>query len=91
VEAPEVTPIEPTTNVPEIADEEKAEELICVNFMDLTPEKILAHKDSFESFMETYDLDNLILIGKLGFDLNAVMAKKELISNFLKAVKALNE
>lgn len=70
---------------------EKEPEQTVSGFICLTPEEILSKKDVFISFMENYDLNKLVEIGKLGFDLNEVMAKKELIETFLNAVKALSE
>lgn len=56
----------------------------------LTPEMILVYKDDFSSYAENNDLNKLVPIGVLGFDLNEVMSKKEKIKDFLKAAEALN-
>lgn len=57
----------------------------------LTPEMILTYKDDFSSYAENDDLNTLVPIGVLGFDLNEVMSKKEKIKHFLKAAEALSE
>lgn len=58
-------------------------------FTKITPENILTHKDVFSSFALDGDLNALIQIGKLGFDLNAVSLKKEAIANIIKGANAL--
>lgn len=54
-------------------------------FKPLTSEAILEYKDVFTSFVKTGDLNILLEIGKLGFDLNKVMDKKVEIGNFIDA------
>lgn len=83
----------------QVQDEPKKETVqTSSEFKPLTPNEIKDHKDVFMLFLETGDLNDLVQIGKLGFDLNKVMAKKEKIRKFLQAeearieaVKALNE
>jgi len=56
-------------------------------FKPLTLEAILPHKDLFASFVKDSDLNILFQIGQLGFDLNQVMAKKDILTNLLKAIE----
>lgn len=60
-------------------------------YKSLTPEMILENKDDFTYYAENDDLNALVPIGLLGFDLNEVMSKKEKIKDLLKAAKALSE
>lgn len=60
-------------------------------FKPLSPENILLHKDIFSEFASKNDYNILLQIGKLEFDLNKVMIKKDKIADFLKAAEALNE
>lgn len=75
--------------------EEKVEEehpkQICdkseLMFKALTPAEILAHQEVFKPFVEEEDMNILLLIGKIGFDLNEVMAKQEKIRNLIWAIE----
>lgn len=69
--------------------EEREEEKVSTEYKTITPEEILLHKDVFKSFVENDDLNLLIPISELGFDLNEVMIKKEEIFNFIKAAEDL--
>ena len=60
-------------------------------FKKLSLEVILLHKDIFMSFAESDDLNLMLPIGNMGFDLNEVMDKKEKIYNFIEAAEALSE
>ena len=51
-------------------------------------ENIFMYRDTFKPFVMNEDWNMLLEIGKLGFDLNEVMAKKEKICIFLEAVTA---
>ena len=59
-------------------------------FQDLTPEAILKNKDIFESYAKKENMNSLLGIGALGFDLNKVIVKKDAILKLLEAVEALN-
>lgn len=59
-------------------------------FKPITPENILIHKETFKTFVEEEDLNLLMVIGTVGFDLNEVMAKKEQIRIFIEAAETLN-
>ena len=59
-------------------------------FIQITPESVLANKDDFSSFAVDGDLNALIQIGKLGFDLNAVSLKKDAIANLILGANALS-
>lgn len=54
-------------------------------FKPLTVQAILEHKDVFTSFVESSDMNILLQVGKLGFDLNKVIAKKEAILEVIEA------
>lgn len=71
--------------------EQSAQSHNSVVYKSLTAEEIIAHKAVFASFMKDADLNILVNIGQLGFDLNEVMAKKDAISNLLKAAEALGK
>ena len=60
-------------------------------FKPLTAEAIIANKDVFVSFLKEHDMNTLLQIGMLGFDLNEVMAKSEKLYNLLKAVEAVEK
>lgn len=66
----------------------EAPALTISGFMNLTAEAIISNKDVFTSFMKNDDLNILVQIGKLGFDLNEVVAKKDKIGALLKAAAA---
>lgn len=70
-------------NIPEEAEAAVAQ------FKPVIPEEILAHKELFKTFTESDDFNTLLPIGQLGFDLNEVMIRKEVIHNFIKAADAL--
>lgn len=94
VEATANTAVHATVEAPvEAHNEAQAEQPAEANsgFKPLTPEEILEHKDVFTSFVESSDMNILLQIGKLGFDLNKIIDKKEAISKFLEATKALND
>lgn len=61
-------------------------------FKKISPEEILKNivfMEVFKIFYETNDLNMLITIAQLGFDLNEVMSKKEEIFKFINAVEDL--
>ena len=60
-------------------------------FKPLTAEAVLANKSEFEGFSFTDDMNTLMKIGSLGFDLNEVVDKKVLIRNLLTAASALED
>lgn len=57
-------------------------------FKELSSKAILENENVFASFIKDDDLNVLFQIGKLGFDLNDVMAKKDKIATLLKAAAA---
>lgn len=59
-------------------------------FKPVTAENILVHKETFKAFVEEEDLNLLMVIGTVGFDLNEVMAKREQIRIFIEAAEMLN-
>lgn len=59
------------------------------SFKFLTSVEILNNRDVFASFVK--DFNTLVDVGKLGFDLNEVIAKKEAIIQLLNADKALSK
>ena len=63
--------------------EKEVEEEVSKEYKPITPEEILLHKDVFKSFVEKEDLNLLIPIGEIGFDLNEVMSKKDKIFEFI--------
>ena len=68
---------------------QKAEEFYR-EFKPVTAENILTHRETFKTFVEEEDLNLLMVIGTVGFDLNEVMAKKEQILIFIEAAEMLN-
>lgn len=70
----------------EVVEQESA-----IYFWPITPEAIIFNEVVFTAFIEKGDRDTLSQIKKLGYDLNEVMAKEELIKNFLEATKALRK
>lgn len=108
-EVPVKTPVEATANTAvhatvespvEAPNEAQAEQPAEANsgFKPLTPEGILEHKDVFTTFVKSSDMNILLQIGNLGYDLNTVIAKKKAISRvleantiMLEATKALND
>lgn len=59
-------------------------------YKPLTPEEILSHKDEFAAFVYSEgDLNRLVEIAQLGFDVNVVNTKAELIKEFLDIVTLL--
>lgn len=56
-------------------------------FRRVYAEAILMHKDIFASFVKDDNMNALLEIGRLGFDLNEVMAKKEKIYNLISALQ----
>lgn len=59
-------------------------------FKSLTPEEILINRDVFKAYVSKNDMNILVVIANLGYDLNEVMAKTEKIQNFLLAVENFN-
>lgn len=66
-----------------------AEKAAQSSFKPLTSVEILNNRDIFASFVKDFNV--LVDIGKLGFDLNEVIAKKEAIVQLLNADKALSK
>lgn len=60
------------------------------SYVALTVEVILENQEIFREFLNS-DMNALLKIGKLGLDLNEVMAKKEKISALLDAIKSFGE
>lgn len=57
----------------------------CSEFKPLTPENILEHRNVFESLCGGYySIDTILDISKLGFDLNKVILKREVIYKVLE-------
>lgn len=56
-------------------------------FRRLYAEAVSMYKDAFASFVKDDNMNALLEIGKLGFDLNEVMAKKEKIYNLISALQ----
>lgn len=83
------TTIESST---ESASETKEEETETKeqSYVPLTVEVILENQEIFREFLNS-DMNALLKIGKLGLDLNEVMAKKEKISALLDAIKSFGE
>lgn len=73
----------------EFFQESEDVEVTTVIFKTVTPEEIIANKEVFKLFAESNDLNMLLPIGNLGFDLNQVMIKKEEIHSFIIAYEAL--
>lgn len=93
-EIPEATPVKaPADTTVQAPNKAQAEQPVEADsgFKPLTPEGILEHKDVFASFVESSDMNILLQIGKLGFDLNKVIAKKDAIIKLFEATKALND
>jgi len=88
--APQPDAVQPETVQPETVQSETVQpaQNSGPSFKSLTAEEIMAHKDAFASFVKDADLNILVQIGQLGFDLNEVMAKKDAISNLLKAIES---
>ena len=59
-------------------------------FKELSPENILADNVHFAVFALEKNMDTLLHIKEIGYDLNKVITKKEEIATFLKAAFALN-
>lgn len=98
VEAPVEAPADTTVQAPveapiEAPNGAQAEQPAETNsgFKALTPDAILEHKDVFTTFMKSSDMNLLPQIGKLGFDLNKVISKKEAISKVLEASAKMDE
>ena len=71
---------------PTVKETDGEEKVPTVKYKSLEPSAVLNDKDSFRAFVENgEDLNNLVAIGQLGYDLNEVMAKKELIVKLVKA------
>ena len=69
------------------AEEERSQEKA---YMPLTPEVIFAQKYLFQAFVNS-DMNALVEIGRLGLDLNEVMAKKEKISDLIAVIEAFDK
>ena len=80
----------PEENQPEKVADEAPIQVVTPAFKPLTPEEVLAHKDVFTSFARNDDMNLLLQIGQLDFDLNQVIAKKIQIANLLTAAEALS-
>lgn len=89
-ELPATTPIETPVEIPNEAQDEQPAETNS-GFKALTPDAILEHKDVFTAFVESGDMNILLKIGSLGFDLNNVIVKKEAISKVLEAALLMFE
>ena len=93
-EIPEATPVKaPADTTVQAPNKAQAKQPVEADsgFKPLTPEGILENKDVFASFVESSDMNILLQIGKLGFDLNKVIAKKDAIIKLFEAAKALND
>ena len=82
-----IVPVAPTKFEPEVSFKARTNS----KFVSLTAEAVLKYPDIFAAFAESSDMNALVELGKIGFDLNEIMSKKEKIKNFLKATKALTE
>lgn len=84
---------EPAHTVAQLGDETPAEEpaQTIPQFRRIYAESIIMYRDTFIPFVMNDDWNMLLEIGKLGFDLNEVMAKKEKICIFLEALHAKEE
>lgn len=69
--------------------EEKPNEIL-KKFKLITPEELLIHRDVFYSYVNGSDMNILLEIGHLGFDLNEVIEKKAKIQSFLYAAEDLS-
>ena len=80
------------TSIP-VVDEPSHEEPVQTTpqFRRIYAESIIMYRDAFIPFVMDEDWNMLLEIGKLGFDLNEVMTKKEKICIFLEAVQAKEE
>lgn len=86
-----------TTEASEMAGEDSStieetdvkEIVATVKYKELLPSAILNEKEAFQGFVEnSEDLNTLVAIGQLGYDLNQVVAKKELIVKLVNASNA---
>jgi len=88
-------------SIPDIPNEEQPKEIVILpvaspitpevaktEFRRLFAENVFMYKDAFASFVKDDNMNALLEIGKLGFDLNEVMAKKEKIYNLISALQA---
>lgn len=80
VEPVDETPVEATVEAPN--EVQTAEAGSC--FRPLTAQAILEHKDVFTSFVKNDDMNALMQIIHLDFNLNKVMVKKEAISKIIE-------
>ncbi len=80
---------EEETEFQHVQDDPKEETIqTSSEFRPLTSNEIRGHEDVFRLLEEINDLNVLVRIGQLGFDLNKVVAKKEEICKFLQADEA---
>ena len=81
-----------TVTSAEASVEDQAEvPLSTMSFKPLTAEEILKNEDDFICFVKSNNLFYLEVLGKAGFDLNEVMAKRAEISNLIDAIEALKK
>lgn len=85
VEAVEQISEEESTELPEKKSDETSSK-----FKSITPEALLIHREIFASYVYGNDMNILMEIGHLGFDLNEVIAKAEKIQSFLNAAENLS-
>lgn len=90
VEATDDTTVQVPVEVPVEAQAEHPAETNS-DFKALTPDAILEYKDVFTTFVESSDMNSLIQIRELGFDLNKVIVKKDAIIKLLEATKSLSD
>lgn len=82
--------VDETKEVIETVNEVSTEKKTNNIFKPLKPLEILEHKDEFSAFVHSDgDLNLLVKLGELGFDLNEINAKKGIIGDFLDAVFVL--
>ncbi len=84
----------PQAEEPAQTEEPQAEEPAqpCSEFKPLTPENILEHRDVFEFLCGGYyPIDTITEISKLGFDLNKVILKKDVIYKVLDVSLSIEE
>ena len=89
-DTPPETPVQTTVQVGDDTPSEEPAPTI-PQFRRIYAESIIMYRDTFIPFVMDEDWNLLLEIGKLGFDLNEVMAKKEKICIFLEAVQAKEE
>ena len=60
-------------------------------FYSITAEEVFKHRDIFESFISTGDINSFQAISKSGYDLNEALRKREAIGELLNAAKNLED